>query len=137
MAPEQLSGGETDARTDLFAFGLIIYEMVAGKPAYEPGRARGSIEIAISDFPPGALRMLRRLVEGCLANSPDHRWQSAQDLRIGLRWIVEDHARARRATTIAHPLRTRRIAAVATALGAGFSILRRMRRREQTPPPRL
>ena len=95
MAPEQLEGREADARTDIFAFGTLIYEMVTGKKAFE-GNSRASLIAAIinvdpqplSDLQPLAPAPLNRLVARCLAKHPESRWQSARDVLLDLRWIA-------------------------------------------------
>jgi serine/threonine protein kinase len=94
MAPEQLEGQEADARTDVFAFGAVVYEMLTGKKAFE-GRSQASLIGAIlKEHPPAASmlqpvapRALDRIVAICLAKDPDERWQSAGDLQRELAWI--------------------------------------------------
>jgi serine/threonine protein kinase/Tol biopolymer transport system component len=96
MAPEQLEGKPADARTDIFAFGALLYEMLTGKRAFE-GTSQASLISAIlsSDPPPIAVRQpltppaLDRVVKKCLAKDPDERWQSAHDLTSELKWIAE------------------------------------------------
>jgi hypothetical protein len=95
MAPEQLEGKEVDARTDLFAFGVVVYEMVTGKKAFD-GDSSARVMAAILGTEPPALSTLRRatppaldhLVQTCLAKDRDDRWQSARDLRNQLQWIA-------------------------------------------------
>ena len=85
MAPEQLEGKEVDARTDIFAFGAVVYEMATGKKAFE-GKSQASVIAAIlkSDPPPMSSLQpmtppaLDRVVKKCLAKEPDERWQSAK-----------------------------------------------------------
>jgi serine/threonine-protein kinase len=96
MAPEQLEGKEVDARTDIFAFGAVVYEMATGKGAFE-GKSQASVIGAIlKDDPPliSALQpmtppALDRVVKRCLAKETDERWQSANDLTNELKWIAE------------------------------------------------
>jgi serine/threonine protein kinase len=95
MAPEQVEGREADARTDLWALGAILYEMLTGRAAFE-GASSASLIGAILErepapvctsqplTPPG----LDRLVRKCLAKQPDARWQSAADVADELRWIA-------------------------------------------------
>jgi eukaryotic-like serine/threonine-protein kinase len=93
MAPEQLEGKATDARTDIFAFGLVLYEMVAGRKAFE-GSSHANLIAAIlehdppplSSVQPNASESLERVVRSCLAKDPDDRWQSARDLLRALEW---------------------------------------------------
>jgi Tol biopolymer transport system component/predicted Ser/Thr protein kinase len=92
MAPEQLEGVNADARTDIFAFGAVLYEMLTGKRAFE-GKTRTSVIAAIverepppmSQFQPMTPPALERLVRNCLAKDPDDRWQTAHDVLLGLR----------------------------------------------------
>ena len=87
MAPEQLEGRPADARTDVFAFGAILHEMVTGRRAFG-GPSRASLIAAILEHEPQGLAHLEsltpptfaRLVRKCLAKDPDDRWQTARDL---------------------------------------------------------
>ena len=96
MAPEQLEGQETDARTDIFALGTVIYEMVAGRKAFE-GKSQASLISAIMTAEPPALVSLQpmstpaldQIVRTCLAKDPESRWHSAGDIERQLKWIVE------------------------------------------------
>ena len=119
MAPEQLEGHEADVRSDIFAFGAVLYEMVTGKKAFE-GKSQASLIGAIMHAEPPPLssslgkggstvssvsaregveqktstespivRTLDRIVHRCLAKSPDDRWQSTSDLAEALRWLAE------------------------------------------------
>lgn len=96
MAPEQIEGGAVDARTDLFAFGVVLYEMVAGRRPFV-GDSRASLMAAIvateppplSSVQPRTPPALERLILHCLAKGPDDRWQTARDLAAELRWIAE------------------------------------------------
>src|SRR6202795_970422 len=96
MAPEQLEGKEADARTDIFAFGVVVYEMATGKKAFE-GKSQASLIAAILDREPPAMSSLQpmtppaldRVVKTCLAKEPDERWQAASDLCRELKWMAE------------------------------------------------
>jgi len=94
MAPEQLEGKEADARTDIFAFGAVLYEMATGRKAFQSGSQASLIaKIMHSDPPP--IRSfepltpvsLDRLVKACLAKDPEERIQSARDVKLELEWI--------------------------------------------------
>ena len=94
MAPEQLEGKEADARTDLWALGGILYEMVAGRRAFE-GDSQVSLIANIMNAEPPALAStqpltppaLDRVVRKCLSKHPDDRWDTAHDVADELRWI--------------------------------------------------
>jgi eukaryotic-like serine/threonine-protein kinase len=98
MAPEQVEGknDEIDGRTDLFAFGAVVYEMATGRKAFQ-GKTNASIIGAImkedpppmSTLQPMTPQALDRIVKKCLAKDPDERWQTASDLHGELRWIAE------------------------------------------------
>ena len=96
MAPEQLEGEEADARTDIFAFGVILYEVITGKKAFD-GKNQPSLAGAIMTAEPLPISRLQpltpppleRVIKRCLAKDPDDRWQTAHDLLIQLRWIAE------------------------------------------------
>jgi serine/threonine-protein kinase len=95
MAPEQLEGRPVDARSDIFAFGAIVYEMLTGRRAFV-GDSRASVMSAILSVDPEPLTSLQpltptgvdRIVRKCLAKDPDARWQSATDLADELRWLL-------------------------------------------------
>jgi hypothetical protein len=97
MAPEQVEGHDSDARTDIFALGVILYEMCAGRPPFEE-RSRASLMAAILTKEPQPLSSLRggvsasldRIVQKCLAKNPNDRWQSAADLAAALLWSRDD-----------------------------------------------
>ena len=101
MAPEQLEGKEVDARTDIFAFGALIYEAATGKTAFE-GKSKASLiaKIMEADPPPMSSSQaltpyaLDRVVQSCLAKDPDERWQNAADLTRELKWIAEGRVHA-------------------------------------------
>jgi serine/threonine-protein kinase len=96
MAPEQLEGKEVDARTDIFAFGTVVYEMATGKRAFE-GKSQASLIVAILEREPPPMSSLQsmtppaldRVVKRCLAKDRDDRWQTARDLEVELKWIAE------------------------------------------------
>jgi len=96
MAPEQLEAKEADSRTDIFAFGAVVYEMATGKKAFE-GKSQASLIAAImgkdprpmSELQPMTPALLDWVVKRCLAKEPDERWQSASDLMAGLKRATE------------------------------------------------
>jgi len=125
MAPEQLEGKEADARTDIFAFGAVLYEMLAGRRAFEAS-SPASLIAAILDREPPALSvsqpllppLLDRVVRKCLAKDPDARWQSARDLRDELLWTTETPAASAVPASAAKGSRRREVAAWGIAAAA-------------------
>ncbi|HEX6791224.1 MAG TPA: protein kinase [Candidatus Krumholzibacteria bacterium] len=94
MSPEQLEGRESDARSDIWALGCVLYEMATGKRAYEGSTQASLISAIMRDQPrpmaeiaPMNPPALERLVLQCLAKDPDDRWQSAGDIKRELEWI--------------------------------------------------
>jgi Tol biopolymer transport system component/predicted Ser/Thr protein kinase len=97
MAPEQLEGKEADARTDVFAFGAVLYEMATGRKTFSGATQASLIGSILRDEPrpisevvPLTPRSLDRLVKICLAKDPDDRWQTAHDVGLQLREIGRD-----------------------------------------------
>jgi Tol biopolymer transport system component len=124
MAPEQLEGLEADARTDIFAFGTILYEMATGRRAFE-GKTKTSLIAAIVKENPRPIAELQPLtppafehvVDKCLAKDADDRWQSAHDIAAELTWInsAGSQAGVPAPLTSAHIRRKRLLAFVAIA----------------------
>ncbi len=96
MSPEQLEGKETDARTDIFGLGAVLYEMATGKRAFT-GKSQASLIVAILSSEPQPISIIQpmsppafdRTVKTCLAKDPDNRWQTARDVMLQLQWITE------------------------------------------------
>ena len=137
MAPEQLEGREADARSDLFAFGCVLYEMATGQKAFS-GKSQASLigsimhsePPAISTIQPMTPPALDRVVKGCLAKDPDDRWNTAHDVQLQLNWIAEGGSQAGVPAPVAARRKNReRLAwgvagvtlAAAAALGIGFA----------------
>ena len=128
MAPEQLEGLEADARTDLFAFGALLYQMATGQPAFQ-GRTRTSLIAAIVSGTPTPLSQLVPLtppaldhvIKKCLEKDPDDRWQSARDLADQMRFIVDAGSRAGEAAPVLAKRKTR--TKVAWALNAATAVV--------------
>jgi len=96
MSPEQLEGKEADTRSDIFAFGVLLYEMVTAKRAFEGGShaslIAGILErepVSITSAQPLTPPALERLIKKCLNKNPESRWQSVRDLADELRWISQ------------------------------------------------
>ncbi len=94
MAPEQIEGKEADARSDLFALGGVLYGMATGKRPFE-GKSQISVASAILEKDPEPISALQPLmppafehvVNACLTKNPDDRFQTAQDVKLELKWI--------------------------------------------------
>ncbi len=101
MSPEQLEGRDVDTRSDLFAFGATLYEMVTGSRAF-PGKSAFSVASAILEKDPEPISTLApmtppaldRTIRKCLAKDPEDRWQTARDLLLELKWIEEAGSQA-------------------------------------------
>jgi Tol biopolymer transport system component len=130
MAPEQLDGLEADGRTDIFAFGTVMYEMTTGRRAFE-GTTTTSLIAAIAKENPRPIAELQPLtppafahvVEKCLEKDPDDRWQSAHDIASELTWV----STAVPQVSVSAPLtvasvRRRRLLLVIAAVGWLFAV---------------
>ena len=99
MSPEQIEGKDADARSDLFAFGAVLYEMATGKRAFE-GKSQISVASSILEKDPEPMRAARpmtpsafeHVVKTCLQKNPEDRFQTAHDIRLELKWIAEDRS---------------------------------------------
>ena len=142
MAPEQLESKEADARSDIFAFGAVLYEMVTGRKAFEGHSQASLISAIMKDHPapvstlvPTSPPALDRAIRQCLAKDPEDRWQTARDLVRELRWISESSSAAS-AAPVAVARRRRRLELASVAAGvfaAAFAILAVIHFREKAP----
>jgi eukaryotic-like serine/threonine-protein kinase len=96
MAPEQVRGQTVDHRADIFAFGAILYEMLAGKRAFEKPTTAETITAILNEDPPAISQIVRstppglqRVVHRCLEKNAEQRFQSASDLAFALEAISE------------------------------------------------
>ncbi len=131
MAPEQLEGAEADPRTDIFAFGCVLYEMLTGRKAFHGKTQVSLIGAILKDTPlpvnthrAAAPPALAWVVGRCLAKDPDRRWQTASDLVSQLEWIAEGGGEVPRVEAKAPPKSTRTqwlLAAAASVILAGLA----------------
>jgi eukaryotic-like serine/threonine-protein kinase len=140
MAPEQVEGKEADARSDIFALGAVLYEMATGKRAFE-GKTAASAMAAVLEREPAPISSVQpttppaldRLVKTCLDKDPDERWQTAHDVKLQLRQIIEggSHPGTAGSSMVAVPLAARKnnrrylrwvalALTIAAAMAAGF-----------------
>ena len=107
MAPEQLEGKDADERSDLFALGTVLYEMVTGRKAFEGSSAASVIAAIMAAEPPiSELRSLsppglEHLVKTCLAKNPEDRRQTAHDVVLELEWMAGNHEERTHARALA------------------------------------
>jgi len=130
MSPEQATGGPVDARSDVFSFGAVLYEMVTGRRPFGGGSTAEMLAVLLKEQPqpPSAIvadvpKELERLILRCLRKEPERRFQHMSDVKVELQEIKEesdsqavarvDAARAPRAWA------RRRVALVAAALALG------------------
>ncbi|HEU4691821.1 MAG TPA: protein kinase, partial [Vicinamibacterales bacterium] len=95
MAPEQVEGKDADARSDIFAFGALVYEMITATKAFDGPTQANVIGAILKDEPPPLIEIvpntpvsIDRVLARCLAKDPDDRWQTANDLLFELRSIA-------------------------------------------------
>jgi len=151
MSPEQIEGADTDARSDIWALGCLIYEMATARPAFR-GSSQASLIAAIMGSDPGSVTVaqpgiptdLDRLIRNCLVKDPTRRWQSAFDVALELKAIAEGgglatHPQRRRWFPIAAGVFVALVAVGMTAawLGRGMAgdAPRSEVRFEVAPPP--
>ncbi len=110
MSPEQVRGQTADARSDLFSFGCVLFEMVVGRRPFQRDTAAETMTAILHDEPPDPAGSgnqvpgeLGRLIRHCLAKSPNQRLQSARDLALGLRATTTDPGHQRPVGTRARP----------------------------------
>jgi Tol biopolymer transport system component len=126
MSPEQLDGKEADARSDLFAFGAMLYEMATGHRAFE-GKSYMSVASAILHQEPKPVNAvhstspaeLNYIISTCLAKDPDQRFQTAHDVKLQLGWLVQSGGAA---AVSVKPDAVPRNWAIATAVAAVIAL---------------
>jgi eukaryotic-like serine/threonine-protein kinase len=137
MSPEQVEGRDADARSDIFSFGAVLYEMATGQRAFD-GKTTTSVVAAILERDPAPVSALQPLapaafddvVRGCLAKAPDERWQTAHDVKLQLQAIrrrlgeaAANVVPAGPGQAVRGPLLAWAVTGVALALAAVFATL--------------
>ncbi len=127
MAPEQVRGAAIDSRTDIFAFGAVLYEMISGQRAFRRDTAAETMTAILKEDPPELSEIdhpvspgLERIVRRCLEKQPEQRFQSAKDLAFALEALTGTSSRTAANAAIAADARRPRwplFVAVAAALG--------------------
>jgi len=125
MSPEQIQGKEADARSDIFAFGAMLYEMLTGKRPFE-GKSQLSVASAVLEKEPDSISKIQPLtppslehvVQTCIAKDPDQRFQSVHDLKLQLQWIVGGGSQTGTPAVVTSQRRNRqKLLTLATLLG--------------------
>jgi serine/threonine protein kinase/Tol biopolymer transport system component len=127
MSPEQAAGNAVDYRSDQFSFGLILYEMVTGKRAFERPSSVQTMSAILEDDPPKIEREiplpLRWVIDRCLAKEPRDRYESSRDLYRDLKSLKEHLAQASNTTSqfaaVAPPAKRRKYLPPLAWLAAG------------------
>jgi Tol biopolymer transport system component len=146
MAPEQVRGSAVDSRTDIFAFGAVLYEMISGKRAFSRDSAAETMTAILKEDPPELNEMehpvspgLERIVRRCLEKQPEQRFQSAKDLAFALEALSGTTSRTAANAAIAGSAGVPRwpvfvAAAAVTGLALGAAIAWYLRPAPPSPP---
>jgi eukaryotic-like serine/threonine-protein kinase len=132
MAPEQIEGKEADARSDIFAFGAVLYEMSAGKRPFE-GKSQLSLASSILEKEPDPVSTvkpqtppaLEHVITTCLQKDPEERYLAAHDIKLELKFIAAERVppaagSARVAPAVRKGERTGWVAAIVSAILLGI-----------------
>ncbi len=145
MAPEQARGLPVDHRADIFAFGCVIYELIAGRRAFDRGSAADTLSAILREDPPplsaqnpGVPPALERVVQRCLEKDPAERFQSARDLAFALDALSSGASGPTSGRAVIPPARkwkgTLVVAAALAAIAGAFAIGRSLTPSSPAPP---
>ena len=141
MAPEQVRGQPVDHRTDIFAFGCVLYEMVSGNRAFRRDTSADTLSAILTadpgPLPAGVPGSTKAVIRHCLEKRPDDRFQSARDLAFALQGATETEVEAdsaapapvRRAIALRLPVRTAAVAGLVVLVDGGRHARPEMARR--------
>jgi Tol biopolymer transport system component/predicted Ser/Thr protein kinase len=142
MAPEQVEQKGADSRSDIFAFGALLYEMLTAEKAFQGTSTAGVFAAILREDPPpvstkrpGVPKALERIVAACLVKDPDERWQDAGDLYLQLRSIRADQGDTEIPVTRRNPAVVLAILALVAAGAATLGVFADRRLRDTPPPP--
>jgi Tol biopolymer transport system component len=144
MAPEQLEGNEVDVRADIFAFGAVLYEMIAGRKAFEGTSQASVISAILSSHPPAVAALqpltppaLDQVIKHCLAKDRNDRWASAHDVQLQLDWIAAHLSAVTVATGVTQTRRREHLAwTIAGMAGLALVVVGAWSLRRPTPDMR-
>lgn len=142
MSPEQVSGQRVDARSDIFAFGVVLYELLSGQKPFEAATGLETLQMIIHAAPkpldarfPAALR---QIVDRCLQKQPEQRYQSMRDVHQDLRRVVRENAATSESSRAERkPSTNRNVVAALLLLAVLAAAIFFVVRRTTTAPPRL
>jgi eukaryotic-like serine/threonine-protein kinase len=128
IAPERLRGVQSDARSDLFSFGAVLYEMVTGQKTFA-AKSQADLIVAVIEHEPPSLATsqsniapaIERIIRRCLVKDPEERWQTARDLAQELRWIRVPELRPAPGPALSRRRSVWRNAAIAAVAPAAFA----------------
>jgi eukaryotic-like serine/threonine-protein kinase len=130
MAPEQAAGRPVDARTDIFSFGALLYEMITGRRAFEGDSKISTLAAVLEKEPRPASEIVQslphevdRTIQRCLRKNPAKRWQTMADLKVALDELREESDSGRLSGVSAPPLRTKSSKAVWAIGVAGLIVV--------------
>ena len=122
MSPEQLESGKVDARSDIFSFGTVLFEMLTGQRAFQREYRLSSMSAILRDEPKWPERIagppaeLERIIKRCLRKDPERRYQSIKDVRNSLEEIREDSQAGRLGVTLLSIVRQSRLSVTLAAI---------------------
>jgi serine/threonine protein kinase len=144
MAPEQVRGASVDSRTDIFAFGAVLYEMVSGNRAFKRDTAAETMTAILKEDPPELTELknpvspgLERIIRRCLEKNPEQRFQSAKDLAFALDALSGGTTKSVANAAIPSPGKSRTpfLIAAAIAIAALLGATASWFLRPEPPPP--